>query len=194
MKHLLIIIAAVVLAGCGESQKPTSTQESKPVHPVAGATKPESSTVKAPWPMHEAAVIGNIKAVKQHLASGTNVNLKNDGGSTPLIEASRKGHKEIAKLLIENGADVNCKLEYTTDIESIEGWTSLHVAAAKGHKVIAELLIIKGADVNAMDDTRRSPLDWAQIIRVQHSKKIKDSKKEIADLLRKHGGKPGYEL
>ena len=177
MKQLLITISAVLLVGCATTQLL------------------ESPTVKAPdISIHQAAEEGKIEAVKQHLASGTNVNLKNDGGSTPLIEASRKGHKEIAKLLIENGADVNCKLQYTTDIKSIEGWTSLHVAAAKGHKVIAELLIAKGADVNAMDDTRRSPLDWVQIIRVQHSKKIKDSKKEIADLLRKHGGKPGYEL
>ena len=187
MQNIIITIAAVVLAGC----VPKQLQKTKAV-PIQQAEPP---TAKAPEiSIYDAVQRGNIEAIKQHLASGTNVNLKNDGGSTPLIEASRKGHKEIAKLLIENGADVNCKLEYTTDIESIEGWTSLHVAAAKGHKVIAELLIIKGADVNAMDDTRRSPLDWAQIIRVQHSKKIKDSKKEIADLLRKHGGKPGYEL
>ena len=187
MKQLLVTIAAVVLAGC----VPKELQKTKAT-PIQQAEPP---TAKAPEiSICDAVQRGNIEAIKQHLASGTNVNLKNDGGSTPLIEASRKGHKEIAKLLIENGADVNCKLEYTTDIESIEGWTSLHVAAAKGHKVIAELLIIKGADVNAMDDTRRSPLDWAQIIRVQHSKKIKDSKKEIADILRKHGGKPGYEL
>ena len=187
MQNIIITIAAVVLVGC----VPKQLQKTKAI-PIQQAEPP---TAKAPEiSIYDAVQRGNIEAIKQHLASGTNVNLKNDGGSTPLIEASRKGHKEIAKLLIENGADVNCKLEYTTDIESIEGWTSLHVAAAKGHKVIAELLIIKGADVNAMDDTRRSPLDWAQIIRVKHSKKIKDSKKEIADLLRKYGGKPGYEL
>ena len=177
MKKLVFTIAALLMVGCATTQLL------------------ESPTVKAlDISIHQAAEEGKIEAVEQHLAGGTNVNLKNHSGSTPLMEASRKGHKEIAKLLIENGADVNYKLEYSTDIESIEGWTSLHLAAAKGHKVIAELLIIKGADVNAMDDTRRSPLDWAQIIKVQHSKKIKDSKKEIADLLRKHGGKPGYEL
>ena len=184
MKHIPIIIAAVLLVGCC----------THPLNLINNEAPAKLRAADLNISIHQAAEEGKIEALKQHLASGTNVNLKNDGGSTPLIEASRKGHKEIAKLLIENGADVNCKLEYTTDIESIEGWTSLHVAAAKGHKVIAELLIIKGADVNAMDDTRRSPLDWAQIIRVQHSKKIKDSKKEIADLLRKHGGKPGYEL
>ena len=43
----------------------------------------ESPTIKAPVISIEAAEEGKIEAVKQHLASGTNVNLKNDSGSTP---------------------------------------------------------------------------------------------------------------
>ena len=116
MQNIIITIAAVVLVGC----VPKELQKTKTI-PIQQAPPP---TAKAPEiSIFDAVQRGNIEAIKQHLASGTNVNLKNDGGSTPLIEASRKGHKEIAKLLIENGADVNCKLEYTTDIESIEGWT-----------------------------------------------------------------------
>jgi len=60
----------------------------------------------------------------------------------------------------------------------------LHYAAAWGHKEAAELLIAKGANVNAKNDDGETPLDWA-IIR-KHT--------EIADLLRKHGGKTGAEL
>ena len=61
------------------------------------------------------------------------------------------------------------------------GKTSLHRAAEKGHKEIAELLIAAGADLNAKDDDGTTPLDMAD-------------DKEIADLLRKHGGKTGEEL
>ena len=53
-----------------------------------------------------------------------------------------------------------------------------------GHKEIVELLIAAGADVNAKDQNDYTPLDFAN--RLKHT--------EIADLLRKHGGKTGEEL
>ena len=81
MKHLLLTtIAAVVLVGCG---------------PRVG--------------IHEAAKDGNIKAVKQHLAAGTDVNVKNRGGQVPLHQAAMRGYKEIVELLLAKGADVNAK-------------------------------------------------------------------------------------
>ena len=57
----------------------------------------------------------------------------------------------------------------------------LHYAAQLGHKETVELLIAEGADVNAKDFGGTTPLDMAD-------------DKEIADLLRKHGGKTGEEL
>ena len=66
MKHLLITtIAAVVLVGCGEAQQSTPAPESKPEPPTAEA--PDIS-------IHEATYDGNIEAVKQHIAAGTDVN------------------------------------------------------------------------------------------------------------------------
>ena len=131
MKHLLLTtIAAVVLVGCGKSAQESSTE------------------VKAPdISIHEAAMKGNIEAVKQHLAAGTDVNAKGYGGSTPLQYAA---NKEIAELLIAEGADVTAKGKI--------GGTPLHNAA---NKEIAELLISKGADVNAKDEYGDTPLDWA---------------------------------
>ena len=73
-------------------------------------------------------------------------------------------------------------------------FSPLHEAASGGNKETVELLIAKGADVNAMDDTRRSPLDSAQKLEFWHKDEINITKKEIADLLRKHGGKTGEEL
>ena len=60
----------------------------------------------------------------------------------------------------------------------------MHNAAWKGHVEIAKLLIVKNADVNAKDVEGQTPLDWAE----------EEKHKEIADLLRKHGGKTGEEL
>ena len=62
--------------------------------------------------------------------------------------------------------------------------TALHWAAWRGRKEIAELLIANAADVNAKDDDNDTPLDWG----------ILNDETEIANLLRKHGGKTGEEL
>ena len=70
----------------------------------------------------------------------------------------------------------------------------MHYAAANGHKEIAELLITKGADVNAKEEDGGTPLDGALEINDWHAPEDKAAKKEIADLLRKHGGKTGEEL
>ena len=116
VKHLLLTtIAAVLLVGCGPSVD-----------------------------IWEAARTGNIEAVKQHLATGT---------------------------------DVNAKTGFR--------WTPLHYAAREGHKEITDLLLTNGANVNAKNDEGGTPLDWAECCA---------DKKEIVDLLRKHGGKTGEEL
>jgi len=164
MKHLLLTtIAAVVLVGCGESQPP------------------EPSTAKAPdISIHQAVKDGNIEAVKQHLATGTDVNAKDYRGWTPLYFAASRGHKEIAELLVDKGADVNAK--------SDGDWTPLFTAALNGHKEIAELLIAKGANVNAIEAQGKTPLGWAT-----HPDNPNDTA-ETAALLRKHGGKTGEEL
>ena len=123
--------------------------------------------------IHQAAKDGNIEAVKQDLADGTDVNAKDDKGRTPLHDAAEGGHKEIAELFIAAGADVKNNL----------GGTPLHEAAASGHKEIVELLVTKGADVNA-NIGGWTPLHLA----------VDEGHTEIADLLRKHGGKTQEEL
>ncbi|MDB4341697.1 ankyrin repeat domain-containing protein [bacterium] len=134
MKHLLLTtIAAVLLVGCGESQQSAPSPETKPVEPVAEAAKPEPPTGKAPHiSIHEAAEDGNLEAVKQHLAAGTDVNAKDVDGWTPLHNAASGGHKEIAELLIANGADMNAN--------SDNGGTPLDWAIKKKHAEIADLL------------------------------------------------------
>ena len=127
--------------------------------------------------IYDAANDGNIEAVKQHLADGADVNAKNDFG-TPLIAAAREGHKEIVELLIAKGVDVNA---------NFFEFTPLHCAAYEGHKEIIELLIAKGANVNTITSgpiRGDTALDWA----------VNNNNTEIADLLRKNGGKTGEEL
>ena len=57
--------------------------------------------------LRKACKKGDIEAVKQHLAAGADANAKDGGGWTPLLYAAVSGRKEVAELLIANGADVN---------------------------------------------------------------------------------------
>ena len=135
MKHLLLTtIAAVLVVGCGESQQSAPPAEAKPVEPVAEAAQPEPPTAKAPdISIISAAIDGNIEAVKQHLAAGTDVNAKSHAGGTTLRYAAGKGHKEIAELLISKGADVNAK-------DELLGRTPLDEAIFSNHSEIVDLL------------------------------------------------------
>ena len=193
MKHLLITtIAAVLVVGCGESQQSAPAPEVKAVEPVSEAATPEPSpeptTVKAPdISIHEAAALGNIEVVKQFLDSGTDVNAKDETGGTPLDEAAGWGRKDMVELLIAKGADVNAKFDD-------DGSTPLHLSAWRGHFETAELLIAAGSEVNAKMEDGDTPLDLAEKKSRRDSPQVKAAKKEIAALLRKHGGKTGEEL
>ena len=79
-----------------------------------------------------AAAGGDIEAVKEFLVAGTDVNVKDGWGWTPLHNAAWWGHKEIAELLLANGADVNAKDD--------GGDTPLDVAILRNDKETADLL------------------------------------------------------
>ncbi len=111
MKQLLITIAALVLVGCGPPPPDIS--------------------------IREAAEKGNIEAVKQHLAAGTDVDEKGSKlGSTALHQAAAHGRKEIAELLIAKGADVNAKCTSGKK----QGLTPLDAANERNYPKIAALL------------------------------------------------------
>ncbi len=76
-KQLLIIIAAVVLLGCCESQLSTPAPEVKPVEPIAEAANLEAPSIS----LHDAVlkskfgseVVKEIyfQIIRQHFATGT---------------------------------------------------------------------------------------------------------------------------
>ena len=97
-------------------------------------------------PLHDAALKGDVRAAKDLLDSGVNVDKDMPfgfPGMTPLIYAVATGHLEVVKLLVERGANVNAVFN-----PGGVSRTPLAFAAMKGHKEIAKYLVDKGADID----------------------------------------------
>ena len=153
MKYLITTIAAVVLVGCGPSVPDIS--------------------------IHDAAKLGQIASVKQHLVAGTDVNRKNNKGYNALHVAAESGHEEMALLLIESGAKINGNNK--------SNQTPLHKAAFEGRDKIVNILIQNGANVNPTVQSSGSFNGMTPFA-------LTKGKNSTAALLRKHGAKTGEEL
>ena len=182
---------------------------------IANGTDRNAKDVNGRSPLHY-ATFGSNETVELLLANGADVNSKDRGGRTPLDLAIQQKKPETAELLrkhegksgandsihiaasvgnieavkqhLATGSDVNVKNKY--------GSTPMHTAARFGQKEVSELLIAKGADVNAKNDDGETPLDTAIVgfAFVAQGEVIMHKHPEIADLIRKHGGKTGEEL
>ena len=101
--------------------------------------------------IHEAAFLGNVDELKQHIANKTDLNQKDQYGSTPLHIASIFDKPEITELLINAGADVNVK--------SADGSTPLHNAAFFCRKDIVKRLLANNADVTIRNNYGATALE-----------------------------------
>lgn len=126
---------------------------------------------------------GDLDTVKRHLAAGVDIDAAFmapgviASGATPLHMAVLSDQRQVARLLIEKGANINApaKDEY--------GGTPLHWAAALGRVEMARYLIDTGADVNARDKNGYTPLDATALDQYSEKK----SRLAIAELLQESG-------
>lgn len=134
--------------------------------------------------LYQAAFNGHHNVVKLLIEAKANVNLWNDPTKAPLVATC--GGSEIdmktAKLLLDNGADINASksfavmmasmfgskeivtflVENGASLEATEsGLNSLHVAAVYARADIADTLVAFGVDVNSHDFLLRRPLHFA---------------------------------
>ena len=91
-----------------------------------------------PMPIHQAAYEGNFEAIQQHIKDGSDLNEKDQFGSTPLIIAATFGKTDVAIALIGAGADMN--------ITNYDGATALHISTFFCRTEIVAALLEKGAD------------------------------------------------
>lgn len=74
-------------------------------------------------------------------------------GMTPLHQAARHGLADVARLLLDAGADPDARNRW--------GLVPLHYAARFGHVPVARLLLARGARPDAAAAGGQTPLDWA---------------------------------
>lgn len=89
----------------------------------------------------DAIIDERIDQVMERLHSRSQVNQLDEYGFTPLIEAAIADNLQIAKMLVDYGADV--------DLQDMTGGTALHWAAENNNLSLAQLLLEKGANPNA---------------------------------------------
>ncbi len=152
--------------------------------------KPDSSTnfsqlnLSKNMELIKAAKIGDANEVNRLLSKGADINFKDEGGYTPLIEAVINEKESVVKLLLEKGANPNSRsyeedssvLSYAyrvrnlrllkmlithganVNFENAWGRFILYFAASNGELEIAKLLIENGADVNKQNFEGESAL------------------------------------
>jgi hypothetical protein len=124
-----MLATALFLVSCGSKDNAAQGQST--------SSKPSS---KAPViDIHTAVVTDNLEAVRQHIAAGSDLNVRDPfGGSSPLISAAVFGKTEAARILIDAGVDIN--------FQNNDGSTALHSAAFFCRPEIVKLLLEKKAD------------------------------------------------
>jgi ankyrin repeat protein len=100
---------------------------------------------------------GTLEEAKQLLKANPKAfHVVNEEGFSPLTLACYRGNNEVAKLIVENGADINHK--------SPSG-TPLMASIVKGNNDMIAFLLLKNTDVNLTDETGITALMYAAMFK-----------------------------
>lgn len=124
--------------------------------------------------LFEAAFAGDIDGVRLSLRSGQDPNIYESlHGWTPLMQACAKGYTEIARMLLQAGANPNAQ-KFSGDKE-----TALMYASQRGHEEIVKLLLEAKADPNIKNESGKTALAMAE----------RNGFAEISNILKENGAK-----
>jgi ankyrin repeat protein len=146
----------------------------------------------------ENIIADNLENVSYLIHHGIDINQRQQNNSTPLMIALMRLSPNCAKLIIEQGADINATNDYNetallfaiderlpsniitllidkganincfTKISDRCSQTPLMRAILCNNFDIVKLLIQKGADVNTKSDNNITPLDWAKSVKLPY--------------------------
>ena len=158
---------------------------------AAGSTVPEDGVVSVdPVVVKNKSILhaiakGDPTDVRNHLLLGADANQKNKQGWTPLHFCAVRGKTECARVLIENGAEI----DPLTGTQK----TPLHFAAERNFLPLVKLLVESGANLSACDNEGWSPLHYAaEKDRIEIATYL-IQKGAVVDLVSTRGGTPLHE-
>ncbi len=128
--------------------------------------------------LEKAVKKGDVRSVQKIIETCIDPDLIDESSlreNTPLMNAAKYGHYELAKMLIEKGADPN--------LQNAEFKTPLLFAVDRNYLEVVRLLIKNGANIELAGDDNRTPLYWAVV----------KNRKEIVRILLAAGANPKAE-
>jgi len=120
-----------------------------------GRERAEGPSPPCDTPLHYAAFCGLHDIAKiLVIEHPQDVNSQSvDNASSPLHLASRGGHVDLARMLVERGADISAQKN--------DGSTALHLASENDHVDLAWMLVERGADISAQKNDGSTALHLA---------------------------------
>ena len=138
----LILPLLLVLAACGRSPEEATKKLAEmqvPVSPEALIAKTKDTK--------------NQDVAKMLVQAGVDPNARQENGMTALMSAAFNGQRDVAKALLEQGAQVNA---------DAKGFNALSLAVERGDIAMAELLLKHGAEAKTRPPSGLSALEKAQ--------------------------------
>ena len=129
-------------------------------------------------PLPMAVVAGDLAAVEQHIEAGTDLDRRDDFGSTPLILAAVFDKPKVAAALLAAGAD--------PALSDAQGSNPLHIAALLGRTEVVRRLLDAGVDRYARSASGAMAYDYAAAPLPEEQ--------AIFDVLRSQLGPIGFRL
>ena len=106
-----------------------------------GADESLKTTLREVPILSIASAVGSVAAIEMLLSRGCNIDSRDDGGNTPLMQAARFGNTKAVEYLLAQGA--NPLLRNTSDLGL------LHLAALSDNVLTIKAVLSKNLDINA---------------------------------------------
>ncbi|XCA36371.1 MAG: ankyrin repeat domain-containing protein [Wolbachia endosymbiont of Armadillidium vulgare] len=141
-----------------ESRKKRSIDEDKEEDAIGNVN--EINEVTGATRLHSAASLGDLSKVATLVKHNAYIDTRDHNGQTPLHYTIQSGNTEVAKYLIDNGANLNIRDNYyhKTNTQYVYYKTPLHYAIESGNTEIAKYLVDRGANPNIQDAYSKAPL------------------------------------